>query len=52
MSENNLPDKLEHQDFLILDEADENQIAEIDAKMKEALVYELKGKKKSYLTLD
>jgi len=46
------PAKLDHQDFLILDEADEKQIAEIDQKMKEALVYELKGQKElSYIGL-
>jgi len=44
--------RLEHDDFLILDEADEKQIAEIDQKMKEALVYELKGNKElSYVGL-
>ena len=48
----NLPEKLEHGDFLILDEADEKQIAEIDQKMKDALVYELKGNKElSYVGL-
>jgi len=47
-----LPAKLEHDDFLILDKADEAQIAEVDQKVKEALVYELKGNKElSYVGL-
>ncbi len=47
-----LPVRLEHDDFLILDEADEKQIAEVDQKIKDALVYELKGNKElSYVGL-
>jgi len=48
----NTPAKYEHEDFLIFDEADEKQIAEADQNLKNALVYELKGKTElSYIGL-
>jgi len=48
----NLPQKLEHEDFLIFDEADEKQIQEANESIRNALVYELKGKKElSYIGL-
>jgi len=47
MSENNLPVK---SDFLIMDEADSQQIQDAETAVKQALAYEVKGKKQlSYM---